>query len=87
MGVIPLQFIKDENIKSHGLTGNEVFDILNLEDLTPNKIIKVRFTRHGGSILEFSVIARLDSSIEIAYFQNGVILQHVLRKFLIKNIT
>jgi len=87
MGVLPLQFIKDENIKSHGLTGNEVFDILNLEDLTPNKIIKVRFTRQGGSILEFSVIARLDSSIEIAYFQNGGILQHVLRKFLIKNIT
>lgn len=87
MGVLPLQFIKDENIKSHGLTGNEVFDILNLEDLTPNKIIKVRFTRQGGSILEFSVIARLDSSIEIAYFQNGGILQHVLRKFLIKKIT
>jgi aconitate hydratase len=79
MGVLPLQFVNGENSKSLGLTGGEIFEILNIEDLEPNKIIKVRFTRHGDSILEFSVITRLDSPVEIAYFQNGGILQFVLR--------
>jgi aconitate hydratase len=86
MGVLPLQFLDGENINSLGLTGSEEFDILNLEDLTPNKIIKVRFTRSGGTVMEFSVIARLDSSTEVAYFKNGGILQYVLRNFLMQNL-
>ena len=33
MGVLPLQFKPGENIASLGLTGNETFDILNLDEL------------------------------------------------------
>jgi len=85
MGVLPLQFSKDENISSIGLKGDETFDILNLENLTPNKEIKVIVTKPSGKRLEFNVIARLDSFIEINYYQNGGILQYVLRSFLKKN--
>jgi aconitate hydratase len=85
MGVLPLQFINGENIISLGLTGDEIYDILNLEDLTPNKEIKVRVTNFNGSKSEFNVIARLDSSIELAYYQNNGILQYVLRSFLAMN--
>ncbi|HEY5470856.1 MAG TPA: aconitate hydratase [Bacteroidales bacterium] len=85
MGVLPLQFINGENIKSHGLTGDEVYEILNLENLKPNEELKVRVTSSGSHKSEFNVIARLDSSIEVAYFQNGGILQYVLRDFLAKN--
>ncbi len=85
MGVLPLQFNKGENISSIGLKGDETFDILNLENLTPNKEIKVKATKPSGIILEFNVIARLDSFIEINYYQNGGILQYVLRSFLKKN--
>ena len=84
MGVLPLQFINGENIASLDLTGNETYDILNLEDLTPNKEIKVIATKINGTKLEFNVIARLDSLMEIAYYQNGGILQYVLRSFLKK---
>jgi aconitate hydratase len=82
MGVLPLQFINGENIASLNLTGNETYDILNLDDLTPNKEIKVIATKNNGAKLKFNVIARLDSLMEIAYYQNGGILQYVLRNFL-----
>ena len=85
MGVLPLQFRDGEDIASLDLTGNEIYDILNLEDLTPNKEIKVRATKNNGTKLEFKVIARLDSLMEIDYYQNGGILQYVLRRFLKKN--
>jgi aconitate hydratase len=85
MGVLPLQFINGENIASLNLTGNEKYDILNLDELTPNKEIKVIATKNNGAKLKFNVIARLDSLMEIAYYQNGGILQYVLRSILKKN--
>jgi aconitate hydratase len=85
MGVLPLQFINGENIKSLGLTGDEVYNILIPEDLTPKKEIKVRVTNFNGYKSEFNVIARLDSLMEITYYQNNGILQYVLRNFLAKN--
>ena len=85
MGVLPLQFLNGENIASLNLTGNETYDILNLDDLNPNKEIKVIATKNNGAKLEFNVIARLDSLMEIAYYQNGGILHYVLRSFLKNN--
>ena len=84
MGVLPLQFINGQNISSTGLKGDESYDILNLEDLTPNKVISIIATNRSGVKTEFNVIARLDSLIEITYYQNGGILQYVLRSFLKK---
>jgi aconitate hydratase len=85
MGVLPLQFKNEENIDYLDLTGNETYDILNLDDLTPDKEIKVIATTNNGAKLEFNVIARLDSIMEISYYQNGGILQYVLRNFLKNN--
>jgi aconitate hydratase len=84
MGVLPLQFINEQNIASLDLKGNETYDILNLEGITPNKKIKVIVTKPSGAKSEFNVIARLDSLMEIAYYHNGGILQFVLRSFLKK---
>ena len=86
MGVLPLQFINGASCKSLGFVGDEVFDILNLEDLKPNKEIKVRVLNIDGSKSEFNVTARLDSATEIAYYQSRGILQYVLRSFLEKNL-
>jgi aconitate hydratase len=86
MGVLPLQFKIGESCASLGLNGDEVFDILNLEEnLTPNREIHVVATKVNDSKVEFKVIMRLDSSIEIDYYQNGGILQYVLRNFLKSN--
>ncbi len=80
-GVLPLQFRKGENCKSLGLTGDETFEILNIDSVKPNKEIKVTALKPSGLKSEFSVIARLDSDVETEYFRNGGILQYVLRSF------
>jgi aconitate hydratase len=40
----------------------------------------VAATRADGSVVEFQVIARIDSNVEVGYYKNGGILQTVLRR-------
>jgi aconitate hydratase len=87
MGVLPLQFKEGENASVLGLKGDEKFDILNLNDIIPNKEIRVIAIKPSGVKSEFNVIVRIDSPIEIAYYQHGGILQYVLRSILEKNMT
>lgn len=85
MGVLPLQYLDGESAKSHGLTGKEYFNITGIEnDLTPSKKVTVTAKNDDGKEIEFKAIARLDSPIEVAYYQNEGILQYVLRQFLKK---
>jgi aconitate hydratase len=85
MGVLPLQFTKGENRISLGLSGDESFEIVNLGDLSPNREIIVHVKKSDGHELDFKVIARLDSEIELEYYRNNGILQYVLRNFLKQN--
>ncbi len=81
MGVLPLQFMDGENAENIGLTGTEHFTIEGIaEGIAPGKILTVSAKRDDGSEKSFSVRARLDSEIEIAYFRHGGILQYVLRQ-------
>jgi aconitate hydratase len=48
MGVLPLQFLPGENAASLGLSGEETFDILDIENITPRKRLRVRATKPGG---------------------------------------
>ncbi len=73
MGVLPLQFPAGENIESLGLNGEEVFDISDLEDGEAKKVTVT------ADDLEFEATVRLDTPNEVSYFQNGGILQTVLR--------
>lgn len=83
MGVLPLQYLEGESAKSHGLTGKEHFSVSGIEDeLSPSKKVTVTATNDEGKKTEFKVIARLDSPIEVAYYENEGILQYVLRQFL-----
>jgi len=85
MGVLPLQF-KDghaERAESMGLTGHEVIDIEGIggEALRePRQDVTVRATRPDGSQITFTMIARLDTPVEVDYYRNGGILPTVLRK-------
>jgi len=85
MGVLPLQFRSGENAASLGLTGFETFDIPDLGKLSPYKEIKVVATGSAVTRIEFNVVTRLDSDIEITYYRNGGILHYVLRQFLHSN--
>ncbi|MCA9862788.1 MAG: aconitate hydratase, partial [Thermomicrobiales bacterium] len=80
MGVLPLQFVPGESAATLGLTGEETFDILGIEEISPREALQVRATRPDGSVLEFKAIARIDSPVEIEYYRNGGILQTVLKR-------
>ena len=83
MGVLPLQFKEGENRETLGLTGHEVYSISGIaEGLTPGKLLTVTARREDGSEIRFEVVTRLDSHVEIEYYQNGGILQTVLRNML-----
>jgi aconitate hydratase len=73
MGVLPLQFPAGESIDSLGLTGEEAIDIGDLEDGQAKEV-----TVTAGDV-EFEATVRLDTPNEVTYFQNGGILQTVLR--------
>jgi aconitate hydratase len=78
MGVLPLQFPAGENVESFGLNGEEVFDIGDLHD-GEAKTVEVAARRDGAPAIEFEATVRLDTPNEVTYFQNGGILQTVLR--------
>ncbi len=78
MGVLPLQFPDGESVESLGLSGEEIFDIGDLEN-GEAKTVGVTARLEGGDPVEFEATVRLDTPNEIGYFQNGGILQTVLR--------
>jgi aconitate hydratase len=83
MGVLPLEFLEGQTHKSVGLTGEEVIEIVGLDDLLqPRSTITVRAMRPDGTINEFQAKVRIDTPVEIDYYRNGGILQTVLRKLL-----
>jgi len=84
MGVLPLQFMEGESYESHGLTGEEVFDIEGLDDnLKPlQEVTVVAKPANGGDAKRFNAVVRIDTPVEIDYYRNGGILHTVLRKML-----
>ena len=81
MGILPLEFPKGKTWESLGLTGEEVFEIPDLNDqLRPLSQITVRATAADGSVKEFQAKVRIDTPVEMDYYRNGGILQTVLRK-------
>jgi aconitate hydratase len=81
MGVLPLQFIEGTSWKSLGLTGKETVDILcSTHELQPGQTIPVRATKTEGSTIEFDVLVRLDSIVDVEYYLNGGILPTVLQE-------
>jgi aconitate hydratase len=81
MGVLPLQFREGESVAAHGLTGHETFDLTGVagDEVTPGGTAHVRGTHEDGSIVEFEVLMRLDTAVEVEYYRNGGILPYVLR--------
>jgi len=78
MGVLPLQFPEGESIDSLGLTGEETFDV---GDIQNGEAKTVQVTAHpdGGEAVTFEATVRIDTPNEVSYFQNGGILHRVLR--------
>jgi aconitate hydratase len=82
MGVLPLVFADGKNAESLGLDGKETYDIPVDDGVQPRQRIKVTATKSDGSKVEFDVIARLDTPVDVLYYKNGGILQTVLRNLM-----
>jgi aconitate hydratase len=81
MGVVPLQFEDGESADVLGLSGEEVFDVVGLDDrLEPGQTVRVIANRTDGSKTEFNATVRIDTPVEVEYYRNGGILQTVLRR-------
>jgi aconitate hydratase len=87
MGILPLQFLPEEDADALNLKGDEIFEIEGLPELLQSKFaggreVKVRVTTPEGHISEFHAIVRIDTPQEILYYEHGGILQYVLRQLL-----
>jgi aconitate hydratase len=80
MGVLPLQFQNGDTRETLGLTGDDTFTITGVASLKPRQDVHVVVTRPDGSSFTFTALCRIDTANEIEYFNNGGILQYVLRK-------
>ena len=78
VGVLPLQFKEGENAEKLGITGRERFSIkLNRGDIRVKQEIIIQ-TDTG---VEFNVIAKINTELEVEYYKNTGILPFVIRKF------
>jgi aconitate hydratase len=81
MGVLPLQFKEGVNAQSLKLDGTETYDVLGLDaNLKPQQDMTLRITRANGQSENVAVSCRIDTPIEIDYYQHGGILPYVLRQ-------
>ena len=83
MGVLPLVYEPGQNAESLGLTGREKITIEGVDaNLQPRQKLNVKATREDGSVVSFQATVRLDTPVDVLYFNNGGILQTVLRSLM-----
>ena len=81
MGVLPLQFKEGVSAQTLRLDGTETYDVIGLNDtLKPQQDLTLRVTRANGQVENVPVRCRIDTPIEIDYYQHGGILPFVLRQ-------
>ena len=85
MGVLPLQFKEGTTAASLQLDGQETYDVVGLSpDIKPQQDLVLHITRKNGEVLDVPLRCRIDTPIEIDYYQHGGILPYVLRQIVAK---
>jgi aconitate hydratase len=86
MGIVPLQFLAEQNPEAIGITGEESYEIVGLDaalgNFAPGKTVEVKATAADGSVKSFQTTLRIDTPQEVLYYQHGGILQYVIRQLL-----
>ncbi|NLP31673.1 MAG: aconitate hydratase, partial [Oligella ureolytica] len=83
MGVLPLQFQGDDSVESLGITGDETYDISGLEGgIKPQQEVTLTIHRENGTSQDVKLLLRIDTPIEVEYYEHGGILPFVLRDLL-----
>lgn len=82
MGVLPCQFREGVNAKSLKLDGSETFDLTGFErGIEPRQELTLTIHRASGDE-QVPVTLRIDTPIEVEYYQHGGILPYVLRQLI-----
>ena len=83
MGVLPLQFKDGVSVQSLKMDGSETIDILGIEKgITPMQDVTMVVHRKNGQTDKVPLRLRIDTPIEVEYYQHGGILPYVLRELL-----
>jgi aconitate hydratase len=83
MGVLPLQFEEGTNAQTLALDGTETFDITGITgDLRPRQKATLVIHRANGATESVPLIVRIDTPIEVDYYEHGGILPFVLRQLM-----
>jgi aconitate hydratase len=87
LGVLPLQFKEGVSAQTLNLDGSETFDVIGLHGgIKPQQDVTLVIHRAGGRATgakeEIPVKLRIDTAIEIDYYQHGGILPYVLRQLI-----
>lgn len=79
MGILPLQFVNNENAQGLGLTGTETYRISGIEGGAADEVT-VTATADDGNSKDFKAKVRIDTPQEVKYYRCGGILHFVLRR-------
>jgi aconitate hydratase len=83
MGILPLEFMNGMTRKTLNLDGSERIDVFGLSGkIKPRMEFKVVVYRQNRTTEEIVLLSRIDTLNEVDYYNNGGILQHVLRNML-----
>ena len=86
MCVLPLQFKDGVTAQTLKLDGTETFAVIGLNsEIKPQQDMSLRITRQSGAVEDVTVRCRIDTPIEIDYYQHGGILAYVLRQIVSKS--
>jgi len=86
MGVLPLQFKDGTTAQTLQLDGTESYDVVGLDEtIKPQQDLTLKITRKSGAVEHVVVRCRIDTPIEIDYYQHGGILPYVLRQIVAQN--
>ncbi len=85
MGVLPLCFQDGVNAASLHLDGTETYSLRGLSDaIKPRQIVDLEIKRADGKVEKVPLVLRIDTPIEVDYYQHGGILPYVLRQIIRK---
>jgi aconitate hydratase len=82
MGVLPCQFAAGTNAQTLGINGRECFDLKIEGPLKPQQTATLVIRRDDQEPVEVPVTIRIDTPIEVDYYNSGGILPYVLRQLL-----
>jgi aconitate hydratase len=86
MGVLPLQFKDGTTAQTLKLDGTETYDVVGLDaSIKPQQDLTLKITRKSGAVENVVVRCRIDTPIEVDYYEHGGILPYVLRQIVAQN--